>query len=70
MIKVWDYKIPKGWKPKDDAGWIWYLEKMIMTGNLKGLPAEKVKKYLPRLHLDEGNRLLFTHYFKTDRHRK
>lgn len=62
MIKVWDYKIPKNWKPKDDAGWIWYLEKMIMTGNLTHVPKRMVKKYWERLRLDEGNRLLFGHY--------
>jgi hypothetical protein len=62
-MKVWDYKIPKNWKPKTKQGWLWYLEKMIATGNLKRLKAAEVKKYLPRLKLDEGNRLLLKHYF-------
>ena len=63
-MKIWDYKIPKNWQPPNTEAWIWYIEKMITTGNLRRLPAAKIKKYLPKLRLDEGNRLLFKHFFK------
>ena len=61
-MKVWDYNIPKNWKPQTDEGWIWYLEKMIMTGNIERAPKRMVKKYWPKLKLDEGNRLFLGHY--------
>jgi len=61
-MKLWDYNIPKDWQPQNDEGWIWYLEKMITTGNLKGLNEEQLRKYFKRLNLDEGNRLLLEHY--------
>ena len=64
MIKVWDYKIPKNWKPKDDEGWIWYLERKINYGDFKGLKPGVIKKYFQRLRLDEGKRLMFENYFK------
>lgn len=62
-MKLWDYKIPKNWQPKTREGWIWYLEKMIITGNLKKIKADILKKYLKFLKLDPGNKLLLEHYF-------
>ena len=62
-MKIWDYHIPEDWKPTTKEGWLWYIEKMVTTGNLHNLKAATVKKYLPDLHLDEGNQLLLNHYF-------
>lgn len=61
---LWDYKLPKNWKPKTDEAWVWYLERRINYGDLKGLKPEAVKKYFDRLKLDPGRRLMIESYFK------
>lgn len=63
-MKLWDYNIPKNWKPKNDEAWIWYLERKINYGDFKGVNAKVVKKYFTKLRLDEGKRLMFEGYFK------
>jgi hypothetical protein len=63
-MKLWDYKIPKNWKPKTDEAWIWYLERKINYGDFKGLQPKVIKKYFRKLRLDEGKRLMFENYFK------
>lgn len=60
----WDYDIPEGWKPKTEDGWIWYLERKLNHGDFKGLDPRIVKRYLPKLRLDEGRRLLLDAYFR------
>jgi len=54
----------KGWKPKTDEAWIWYLERKINYGDLRGLDAKLVRKFMPKLHIDPGKRLLMNTYFK------
>lgn len=63
-MKLWDYKLPKNWKPKTDEAWIWYLERKINYGDFNGLKAAVVKKYFRKLRLDEGKRLMFENYFR------
>ncbi len=65
-MKVWDYNIPKDWKPTTDEEWIWYLERTINYGDFKGLDPLVIKKYFPKLHLDEGKRLMLECYFKQE----
>lgn len=67
-MKVWDYKVPKNWKPKTDEGWIWYLERKINYGDFKGLNPRVIKKYFRKLKLDPGKRIMFEHFFNATRH--
>lgn len=49
----WDYDLPKNWKPKTDAEWIWYLTRLINYGLYKErLNPRMLKKYLHRLKVD------------------
>ncbi len=64
-MKLWDYKLRKGWRPETPADWLWYLERKINYGDWVGLDPRIVKKYLPQLHLDQGKRLMVENYFKT-----
>ncbi len=64
LMKIWDYKLSKKWKPRDDAGWIWYLERKINYGDWQGLNPKVIKKYFRKLHLDPGKRLMLNAYFK------
>lgn len=54
----WDYNLPKNWKPKTDADWIWYLTRLINYGPDEGEKINKhmVKKYFPELRLDKERR--------------
>jgi len=63
-MKLWDYKIPPGWKPQTDEEWVWYLRRRLNYGDVKGLDPRQIHKYLPMLHLDAGKRLLWENYFK------
>lgn len=62
-MKIWDYNIPKNWQPDTAAGWIWYLERKINYNDWKGLQPKIIKKYLGRLRLDPGKKLLLKAYF-------
>ena len=50
----WDYKINKGWQPKTDRQWLWYLERKINYDDWQGLKAEIIKE-------DEKRTLLQTY---------
>lgn len=63
-MKVWDYQLPKNWKPKTEGEWIWYLERKINYGDWKGLEPKTIKKYFRKLHLDQGKRLMLKNYFQ------
>ncbi|TSC92281.1 MAG: Uncharacterized protein CEN89_770 [Candidatus Berkelbacteria bacterium Licking1014_7] len=63
-MKIWDYKIPKNWQPKTDYEWQWYLERKINYDDFRGLNMAKTKKFLNKLKIDEGKKLLLKAYFK------
>ncbi len=65
-MRIWDYDLPKNWKPKTKEEWLWYLERKINYDDWKGLKAETIKKYFPKLKktLDPGKRMMLEHYFK------
>lgn len=63
-IKNWDYKLPKNFQPKNDYQWRWFLERKINYDDLAGLDMKKVRKYLDKLKIDEGKRLMLKAYFK------
>ncbi|MFZ8847992.1 MAG: hypothetical protein ACO2O4_02010 [Minisyncoccia bacterium] len=65
-LKVWDYKLSKNWKPKNDFEWQWYLIRRINYGDLKGLKIALIKKYWRKIkkYLTPGKRLLFENFFK------
>jgi len=62
-MRVWDYKIKKGWKPQNERQWVWYLERKINYDDWRGLQPEIIRKYFSKLKLDEGKRLIFKAYF-------
>jgi hypothetical protein len=63
---LWDYKLPKNWKPKTDWQWLWYLERKINYDDWKGLKKEIIKKYFPKLknRLDPGKRKMLELFFQ------
>jgi hypothetical protein len=65
-LKVWDYKLDKNWRPKNDFEWQWYLIRKISYGDFKGLKAILIKKYWRKIkkYLTPGKRLLFENFFK------
>lgn len=63
-MHVWDYNIPKNWKPKSEEAWIWYLERKINYGELRGLDPKTIKKYFTLLKLDEGKKQVIESYFE------
>jgi len=34
-LKVWDYKLPKNWRLKNDFEWQWYLERLLFENFFK-----------------------------------
>lgn len=64
MLKTWDYNLRKNWKPKNEFEWIWYLERKINYDDWKGLDEKIISRYLPKLKLDPGKRLLLELYFE------
>lgn len=50
----WDYDLPKDWKPKTDAEWIWYITRVVNYGTTQKEKLDKhtVKKYFDKLTLD------------------
>lgn len=63
-MKIWDYKIPKKWRPQNETEWIWFLERKINYDDWKGLDPKKVKKYFKKINIDPGKRLMIQCYFK------
>ena len=63
-MKIWDYHIPKDWKPATPAEWVWYLQRAINYGDWQGLRARDIQRYLPDLNLDPGKRLMLEAYFE------
>ncbi len=63
----WDYDLPKVWQPKTERQWLWYLERKINYDDWKGLKADMIKGFFPKLkkRLDPGKREMLKHYFKT-----
>lgn len=64
-MKIWDYDLPKNWRPKTPIEWQWYLVRKINYGDLKGLKKEIVKAYLPKIKkkLDPGKRMMLEDFF-------
>lgn len=63
-MKLWDYTLPKGWKPRTVGATLWYLERRINYGDWKGLDPKQIKVRFNKLHLDPAKRLLLKNYFK------
>ncbi|MEK7130185.1 MAG: hypothetical protein AAB793_00860 [Patescibacteria group bacterium] len=63
-MHIWDYNIKKGWKPKADVEWIWFLERKINYDDWKGLNPYVIAKYRRRIKIDPGKRLMIDAYFK------
>lgn len=65
-MKLWDYNLPKNWKPKNEKQWLWYLERKINYDDWRGLKKEIIKKYFQKLkrRLDPGKRAMIEVYFK------
>lgn len=62
-MKLWDYQLPKKWRPKTNEAWIWYLERKINYDDWTSLTPRIIKKYFRRLKLDQGKRLMLKNYF-------
>ena len=63
---LWDYDLPKYWRPKNKRQWLWCLERKINYNDWRGLDAKTIKKYFPALkkQLDPGKRIMLELYFK------
>ena len=68
-MKLWDYNLPKNWKPETEEQWLWYLERKINYDDWQGLKREIIKKYFPKLkkRLDPGKRKMLEFYFSHKR---
>ena len=64
---IWDYNLPKKWRPKIKRQWLWYLERKINYDDWKGLNKKIIKKYFPFLkkRLDPGKREMLKNYLKS-----
>ena len=52
MKYVWDYNLPKNFKPKSDAAWEWYLVRKINYGDFKGLKRKIIKAgHIEKAHI-------------------
>lgn len=65
-MHVWDYNLKRGWKPKTDSQWIWYLGRKINLDDWKGLRKADIKRYFTKLikRLDPGKKKMLESYFK------
>jgi len=65
-MHIWDYDLPKKWKPSNERQWLWYLERKINYDDWKGLKAEIIKKFFPKLkhRIDPGKREMLKQYLK------
>lgn len=66
MNWVWDYDIPKNWRPKNAAQWAWFLVRKINYGEFNGLRKNIVRKYFPLIKrfLDPGRRAMLENFLK------
>lgn len=66
MKYVWDYNLPKNFKPKSDVAWEWYLVRKINYGDFKGLKRKIIKKYFHAIKrkLDPGKRAMLEYYLQ------
>lgn len=64
MKWLWDYKLPKNWRPKTDAEWEWYLVRKLNYDDYEGLTGEVVRKYFRAIekYLDPGKRAMISNY--------
>ncbi len=65
-MKLWDYHLPKNFKPETEREWFWYLARKINYEDWKGLKIGVIKKFFPRLkkYLDPGKKLLLENFFR------
>lgn len=63
-LKLWDYKIKKGWNPKTKQEIIWFLERKINYDDWNGIKPSLLKKYYKHLKIDPGKKLMLQAYFK------
>ncbi len=63
---IWDYDLPKNWKPKNEKQWLWYLERKINYDDWRGLNLKIIKKFFNKLkkRLDPGKRMMLENYLK------
>jgi len=61
---VWDYNLPKNWKPKTDEEWEWYLVRKINYSDYDGFKKDDVKKYFFKIrkYLDAYKRGMLSDY--------
>jgi hypothetical protein len=66
MNWIWDYDIPKNWRPKTAAQWAWFLVRKINYGDFQGLNRDAVKKYFSRIKtlLDLGKKAMLENFLK------
>lgn len=56
-MHIWDYKLPKNWKPKTDQEWTWYLERQINYGpGGDKLDRKQLKKYFNKIKMTDNAR--------------
>lgn len=63
-LLLWDYNLPKDWKPKTHKEWEWFLVRKINYGDFKGLRKEILKKFFPKIQkeLDTGKRAMLEYF--------
>lgn len=65
-MHIWDYDLPKNWKPKTPVEWRWYLTRKINYGDFRGLTKKKIKEHFNQIkkYLDPGKRAMLKHFLK------
>lgn len=63
---IWDYNLPKNWRPTTDREWEWFLVRKINYDDFTGLRKETVKKYFEKIkkYLDPGKRAMLENFFE------
>lgn len=66
MKNVWDYNLPKNFKPKNNYEWEWYLVRKINYGDFEGLKKSIVKRFFPviKKRLDPGKRAMLDYFLR------
>lgn len=56
-MHIWDYKLPKNWKPKTEQEQTWYLERLVNYG-LGGdkLNRNQLKKYFNKIRMTDNTK--------------
>lgn len=64
MVFIWDYELPKNWRPKTEGEWCWYLVRKINYNDFKGIKKGILKKYFNLIEkkLDPGKRRMLACY--------